>query len=287
MFEAFTQFFEKLPATSQSAIIASLVTLCGAVFTATIALIGILVAHRGNEKRLAKQLEHDRQQKRIDREMELRKSIYLEAAEAIDSGLLVLGNYANLTKTFDELFREFYEKRGALAKVHLIGKESTVTAVLEFSVAFGEELKRLSLLRLPLTQIQERINFLGDQIKLFSRERDRMIDLMKQLNFEGNRDQHRWDFVRQTFEFEKKRIDDSIAEQLSLDSKLKKNWLAFASECASASNRVALLVAPAVKAVRDELELPFDFEVYKTTLEERIKRQQQSMNEYFDKLQKN
>lgn len=285
MIEAIAQFFDKLPATSQSAIVASLVTLCGAILAATIALIGILITHRGNERRLLKQLDHDRQQKRVDREMELRKEVYLGAAEAIDAGLVVLSSYANLEKTPDELFREFYAKRGALSKVHLIAKESTVTAVLAFSIEFGEEIKRLSLLRQPLTQAWVRLEFLGGQIQFFGKERDRMVDLMKQLNFEGNNDPHRWDFVRNTFEFEKKRVDDAIAEQLSLDAKLKNDWAVFASECFSATNRVSRLVAPAVKAVRDELELPFDYEVYRATIDESLRRQQDSMIVYLNRLQ--
>ncbi len=285
MIEAVAQFFAKLPATSQAAIVASLVTLCGAILAATIALIGILVTHRGNERRLLRQLEHDRGQKRVDREMELRKEVYLGAAEAIDAGLVTLSNYANLTKTPEELFREFNEKRGALSKVHLIAKESTVTAVLAFSIEFGEEVKRLSLLRHPLTQTRARLELLGNQIQLFGKERDRMVELMKQLNFEGNNDPHRWDFVRNTFEFEKNRVDDFIAEQLSLDAKLKGDWAVFASECFSAANRVSSLVAPAVKAVRDELELPFDYEIYKATIDESLRRQQGSMSAYLNRLQ--
>lgn len=285
MIEVIAQFFDNLPATSQAAIVASLVTLCGAVLAATIALIGILVSHRGNEKRLSKQLDHDRQQKRVDREMELRKEVYLDAAEAIDAGIVALSNYANLTKKPEELFREFYEKRGALSKVHLIAKETTVTAVLAFSIEFGEEVRRLSLLRHSLTQTQARLKFLGNQIQFFAKERDRMIDLMKQLNFEGNNDSHRWDFVRKTFELEKKRADDAIAEQLSLDATLKNDWALFASECFSATNRVSRLVAPAVRAVRDELELPFDYEVYKATIDESLRRQQDSMSVYLDRLQ--
>lgn len=286
MIESAVQFFNSLPATSQSAVIASVVTLSGAILAATIALIGVFVTHRGNEKRFSKQLEHDRQQKRVDREMDLRKAVYLGAAEAIDAGLVVLSNYANLEKTPEELFREFSGKRSALSKIHLIAKEQTVTAVLAFSTEFADEVKRLSLLRNPLTQIQARIRMLGDHIQIFGKERDRMVDLMKQLNFEGNQDQRRWAFVRHTFEFEKKRVDDAIAEQLALDAKFRNDWAIFASECFSAANRVSGLVAPAVKAVRDELELPFDYELYKATIDESLKRQQESMRVFLDKLQR-
>ena len=65
MIQNFLQFLVSLPPTSQAAIIASLVTLTGAVFAAFAAFLGAYIAHRGNERRFAKQLEHERQRNRV------------------------------------------------------------------------------------------------------------------------------------------------------------------------------------------------------------------------------
>jgi hypothetical protein len=279
MTENIIQFFNNLPATSQSAIIASVVTVLGVIFSA-------VFTHLGNERRFAKQLKHDRLQKRVDREMELRKEVYLNAAEAIDAGLVVINNYANLGKTPEELFKEFSEKRSAFSKMHLIARESTVASIQALGLEFDEAVKRLSLLRQPLTQMQAQLKLLNDQIHASGRERDRMVELMKQLNFEGNKDAHRWDFVRNTFEFEQQRVSKAIEEQMILDARLKADWAIFATECFSAANKISGLIAPAVKAVRDELELSFDYTSYKTTIDESLKRQHESMKIYLDELLK-
>lgn len=284
MLNTFFQYLDKLPPTSQAAIIASFVTLVGAVLAATIALIGIVINHRGNERRFAKQLAHDREQKRIEREMDLRREVYLDTAEAIVASLELIARYADIEIPRNELSTEYSEKRSAISKVHLIGHETTVNALLEFTHEFSVAVMRLALLREPLLQMRAKLQLLNEQIQAFGKERDRMVDLMKQLNFEGNQETHRWEFVRNTFEFETKRVNDSINEQQSLNAKLKTDWIIFAAECFSTSNKLSALLPPAVKAVRDELELPLDYEMYKATIDEGLRRNQESLTAYLSKL---
>lgn len=81
MMEAISQFFAKLPDTSQAAIIASVVTLMGALFASIVALLGVYITHRGNEKRFRKQLEYNRQQKRIERRAEIVAELYTKLVE--------------------------------------------------------------------------------------------------------------------------------------------------------------------------------------------------------------
>ena len=76
MLETVSQFFAKLPDTFQAAIIASLGTLVGALFGSIVALLGVYMTHRGNERRFRKQLEYDRQQKRIERRAEIVAELY-------------------------------------------------------------------------------------------------------------------------------------------------------------------------------------------------------------------
>lgn len=286
MIDALIQFFTGLPATSQAAIIASLVTLLGAVCAALIALIGILVNHRGNERRFAKQLAYDRELKRIEREMELRRDVYLATADAIVAGLALISRYADLSVTKDELTKDFFEKRSALSKVHLVGKEATVKAILEFTQELGIATLHLASLRNPLLQMKAQLEILDGQMKIFGKERDRMVELMKQLNFEGTQEARRWDFVKNTFEFEQQRVNDCLKQHEALHNKLKKAWTPFAAECFSTLNKLNALLPAAVKAVRDELELPIDFEFYKKAIDENLRRQQEVLSGYLNDINK-
>lgn len=231
-------------------------------------------------------MAHDRDQKRIEREMELRRDVYLQTAEAVVAGINLISRYADLGVAKEDLGKEFFEKRSAFAKVHLIGKEATVKALLAFNQELSSAVMRMALLRNPLVEMQNRIKFLNDQILAFGRERDRMVELMKQLNFEGNREQHRWAFVQNTFEFEQKRVNDAIAEQQMLQAKLSTEWAAFAQECFVTVKKLNLLVPEVVKAIRDELDLPIDYAAYKQEFDKLIEKNHDSLSQYLDSFRK-
>lgn len=76
MVDAACSWFAALPDTSQAALIASLVTLGGAIFAGIAGFFGAYVTNRANDRRLKKQLAHDRQQRRIERRTEVVAELY-------------------------------------------------------------------------------------------------------------------------------------------------------------------------------------------------------------------
>ncbi len=282
--EEIIKAFSGLPDTSKSAIIASIITFIGVIFAATAAFVGVYVTHCGHERRFKAQLEHDKSLKRLEREMSLRKEIYLEAAEAIVAGLTAVTRHADLNLPHNELTKEFNEKRSAIAKVHLIGREQTVYAVSAFTDQLSAVLLQLSLQRQPLLQMLARQKALADQIAAHGKEKDRIIEIMKQLNFDGNTEQHRWDFVRKGFEFEDTRMQEALAEQQALAPKLRSDHLRFLQTCSDQSSEITKLLIPAVKEVRTELDLPFDEEKYSKMMEESRNQQTQMIRKFIAEL---
>lgn len=284
MLKAFTDFFVQLPETTKAAVVASLVTLLGTFAAAIAAFIGVYVTHRGHEHRFKAQLQSEKDKSKVDREMTLRKEVYLGAAEAIIAGLGVVARHADLSVAQDELAKEFTEKRSAMAKVHLIGGEETLNAVTAFTVELGAAILKLSLGRYPLLQMKSRLKILADQIQAFGQERDRMVQLMKELNFAGNAEAHRWNFVQNTFDFEQKRVSDAIVEQKTLSAQLRDQWLPYTASCYDASARISKLLVPAIKAVRSELGLPFDVTSYEVLVAESMKKQDQALKDFLGSI---
>ena len=285
MLEALANFFSQMPETSKAAVVASLVTFLGTLAATIAALVGVYVTHQGHERRFKAQLQSEKDKSKVDREMALRKEVYLGAAEAIVAGLGVIARHADLSVPQEELAKEFTEKRGAIAKVHLIGGEETLNAVAAFSVELGAAILKLSLGRYPLLQIRSRLKILENQIQAFGQERDRMVQLMKELNFAGNAEAHRWSFVQNTFEFEQKRVNEAIEEQKALNAKLRAQWVPYTAICYDTSARVSRLLVPAVKAVRAELGLPFDAASYQVLVEESMQKQDQALKEFLGGIQ--
>ncbi|MGH9428465.1 MAG: hypothetical protein ACRD2L_19435, partial [Terriglobia bacterium] len=244
-----------------------------------------LVTNRGHEKRLRRQLEHGREQKRLEREMSLRKAVYLEAAEAVTSSLAAFGRLADLSVPQDDLAKQFSEMTRALAKVQIIGSSATLSAVSIFSTEATSAVLELTLARQPLLGKQGQLTMMDDQIKSSGEERDRMVQLMKQLNFEGDRDTNRWQFLKDTFEYEQKRVGETLAEQAKVRSEFWKEWLDYAQRCYETSTGISQLLVPAMRSVREELGLPFDAEAYRKRVEASQQRQNQAMSEFFRRVQ--
>ena len=57
-------------------------------------LSGVFVANLSQNKRLRAQLAHEREMKNREREMSLRKDVYLAGAEAVYAGLLAVNRFA-------------------------------------------------------------------------------------------------------------------------------------------------------------------------------------------------
>jgi hypothetical protein len=218
--------------------------------------------------------------------MDLRKQVYLDAAEAVDAAVSMIHRYANIRLNQEDLSKEFAKKWSAISKIHIIGQEETLKSIIKFTSELNAAIIRLSLQRQPLVETFDKINILSEQIKLFAKERDRMIELMKQLNFDGNTDEHRWKFIEKNVEFERKRIDEATKEQKILSEKLRTDWAKFIAECYATSAQIRELLIPAVKAVRDELELPLNYDQYKLSMEESIHSQDKFVNEYLEGLLK-
>jgi hypothetical protein len=278
--------FNKLQPTSQAAIIAAIVTLSGAIFAATATLVGVYITHRGNERRFTKQLEHDREQKRTEREMAIRKEVFLDAAEAIVAGIGIITRYADLKIPADDLAKEFSEKRSAIAKLHLIAREETVYSVSLFMSELSEAILQLSLRRQALIQLQTRIVFLDREIEGSGREKERLIDLMRQLNFDGNIEQRRWDYLKNNFSFEEKREMEAILEKQTLNEKLEGEWIAFTRQCFELSSTVSKLLIPVVKAARDEIKMPLDENKYRQIIEQSLLQQDKMIMDFLSEIEK-
>ena len=94
------------------------------------------------------------------------------------------------------------------------------------------------------------------------------------------------EIYQDALEFEQKMIVDTTEQQKKLSEKLKIDWAKFVAECYAISVQFREMVVPAVKAVREELELPFDYEHYKLTMEESIHSQDKLLKEYLDQILK-
>lgn len=265
---------EKIPASFWGVVVGSL-----------LALGGVVVSNRANDRRLRQQLAHDREIRNRERELSLRKDIYLAAAEAISTGINSLGSFANLDIPNDKLTAAYIDKSPSIAKVHVIALKDTAKAIAKLVGELGAAYLRLFAARLPLLAEKQRIAVLKDSMDAFGRERDRMLELMKQYNLSGEKDPRKWDILEKNFNFEQQRINAAIKEHDGLSSAMYLKQIDLMTECINETTKLSRLIVPVLVAVRAELDIPLDEESYVAVMEESILHQKSAVAEFIKQVQ--
>ena len=256
-----------------------------AVVTLSASLGSIILTNHYNNRRLQAQLAHDRDLKNRDREMSLRKDIYLAAAEAVSAGLFAVSRFANLDVPHDKLTEGYLDKAPSINKVHIIANEETVRAVANFTGELDATMLRLAVRRFALVAQKQRIELLRAQIDTSLKENARTLELQKQYNIDGLTDQHKWAVLQQNFEFERGRCERAMQEADTLDATLYPERLRYVEECFGERIKLGRLLIPVVFSIRKELELPIDETEFRRISEEATAKQVESLKEFMRDLQ--
>jgi hypothetical protein len=259
-------------------------TFWGVVIGSFFSLGGIVIANRANDRRLREQLTHDREMRNRDRELSLRKDIYLSAAEAVSAGITAIGRFTDLEIPNNKLTETYVDKSPAIAKVHVIANQRTAEALTNLAGELNAAYLRLLTKRNPLVLEKNQISILQQQIDSFSKERDRMLELMKQFNLDGSIDQRRWEVINKNFEFEQNRITETSKQLSTLLAGLSLKQLQFMKDCIDETNSLSRLTVPVIVSARAELEMPIDEQTYAQVIERSIKRQEANIEAFMENL---
>ena len=140
-------WFYSIPDTVYAAVIASFLTLGG-----------VLLTNHSSHKRLITQLAIEADERSKEREINLRKEVYLKTAEGLTRaqqflGVLSKGNFSSLD--IDNYLRGFFS---SASKIHIVGTDKTIKAITEVVAKFNEGMLRLVSLSLPLDNIKTDID---------------------------------------------------------------------------------------------------------------------------------
>jgi hypothetical protein len=248
-------------------------TFWGVVIGSFFTLSGVILSNRASERRMRAQFEHDRDLRARERDLNLRKEIYLAAAEALNAGLEAVGRLGNIDVPLDKAVEVYADKAPAIAKVHVIAREETFIAVGQLSVALNQAILQLTTKRIPLTLLQGRIASMSQLLDGFQKESAHALELMRNYNIEGTVDLRRFEAIEGQFKFEQNRINETVNERFLVQKELMSKQLVYIEESLGLAGAVTALIAPVVIAVRRELELPFDEDAYRRMVADLQERQ--------------
>jgi hypothetical protein len=256
----------------------------GVVVGSFFSVLGVALSNRASDKRLLAQFKHEHKLKTKDREMALRKEIFLDAAEAISAGLSAVGRISNLELENDQVMAVYLEKAPAIAKVHVVASEETVKVLSQLMGDMAAAYLKLFARRYELMAVKNQIINLNNQVAEFGKERQKYLALMQQYNIEVVVDKQRWDAVNKGYEFENKRAVDAGNQGAELSQSLQAQRLEFVKECTSVSAKLSEMIIPVVLSARKELELPLDAEIYRFHMNEAQMKQTQAIDGFLQKF---
>jgi hypothetical protein len=266
-------FFQKIPAAFWG-------VLAGSFFS----LGGVVLSNRNSARNLSAQLENDRNMRKADREMALRKEIYLAASEAISVGLSTVGRFIDLNVDAQELLAAYIEKAPAIAKVNMIANENTLRKIAGIASALSATFTQLHGERLPGLAIRNRLRLASGNTDVFLALHKRSADILHEENRKVQPDPAVLAAMRRTLDFDSELVSNSLAEQRPLEQEFLAAGAELADKVVAHLVRLNGLLANTVASARDELAMPIDVEVLRGILAEVTAQQSAALQALIDQM---
>ncbi|MEI8670634.1 chromosome partitioning protein ParA [Pseudoalteromonas sp. B131b] len=267
--ESFIELISKVPNVIWSAVIASLLT-----------FLGVLWTNKGNEKRQTALLEHEKQKYQSEQKLALKKEVFLNVARSFADVLGIIPKLMNLDFTQKEIEIQMSDHSGIVAKSYLAAKEESVAVILNYSAETAEVFIKLMHERAIALDHKKAIEIYQATIDSAKKEKDRIISMMKELNHQVHNNQATFDYLNKSYEIQEGIINRSTVSLEEQKSILQPLHMTFAKKCLSEHSRLLSLLPPMTIALRGELENDLNSQTFVDALNDNIQR----MNVAFDSI---
>lgn len=239
-------------------------TFSGSLFT----LLGVWFTNHYTDKRAERAHEHERNSKKLDREMALRRDVYLAAAEAISHGMQMLPNYCNPLMPDHDITKEFLNKAPAIAKVQVVSDVRVSAAILKVVRALSDVTLDIGPSRASLMQAQATLT---DKEKIKDARLQTREAIAAQM-LEGVRSGAIKTLTNDPNPELLAILDEAIAQETRAVEEARNDvrnlTIQTFAVALSGLNTISSLLPEAYLAVREELSLDVDAEAFKAILDE-------------------
>ncbi|MEH6347767.1 MAG: hypothetical protein V7785_21915 [Bermanella sp.] len=235
-----------IPSVVWSGIIAAVIGSC-------LTLLGVFLNNRGHAKRQIALLKHEREKHQADQKSALKTAILLDVAGSFAEVLGVIPKLGDLDFTQKDIDEKIKDNSSIIAKSYLAAEEKTVDEILKFSTEISIVLVQLLTSRFAILDHQEAIKIYKNSLSLANEEKDRLLSLIKEFNFQGRTDEAQLKYLNDSYEHQQ---TDSISCIKSISKQkaiLKPLHQEFYRKCLSEHARLTSLLVPMAVALRSEL----------------------------------
>jgi len=255
--ESAISLFTSIPDVVWAAIIASVLT-----------FLGVTLSNKANRKCLLLQLNYAAQEKDKEREMQLRRDVYIEAAEAVAEAIRDIQLLPNRI-IYSNNFEICNKLLPALAKVHMVGTFDTIKKTTQFMEKFNQS-------TLPIVPEITKFAVLKREITTLNGISESQISTLKEINknfeqMDSSNKQLSIDIYKKTFNNMKTKHDATIVSIAEKEAQLKALHAKLLSMCLKAGNYLQKESLHIILSIRKELNLEIDSAEYLSKMNEAFK----------------
>jgi len=243
-------------------------TLWGFLIGSLLTVLGVILTNAANTKRLRLQHEHEWRLESKERDLNLRRDIYLAAMEAIATSVATIGRFSNLNIPSDDLELILTDKSPAFSRVSIVGQEATIQAVANFSRELTGTFLRLSAKREKLSWLMQRLASVEQKIAQVLQAQEHTQAQLDACRIAEPRDESAQDTLEKTLTLQQQRLEALRAEEMELTKQTFPGQMSLVRDSIVESAALERLLVPLISLIRAELELPFEAESYGRIIEE-------------------
>jgi len=244
----------------------------GIVVGAAIALGGVILSDRAQEKRQRADQTHDRTERKKDREFAARKEILLDAATGLYGMTQCVSHLSDLAIPYAQIMKDNQEYAVPVARAYIIASDETIRAMAALSTGVQADLLRLSYDRSELDKAQRYASTIEAKQRSHNEAAERVIERMRQFNFEGMSDPARWQKANAMHDYDRKLALGAAEERDSIGQQTFPRHMALSEEVLKAAKGRWPEIVRVLVAIRRELGVPTDEAELMRVIEDSSKR---------------
>jgi hypothetical protein len=255
--------FHALPAVQPDSVIAGMPAsvfgnVVSGVVGSVITLGGVLLSNWHGRGLKREELKHDATQRNHEREMMLRREVFLPAVEAALTMQASIGTLVNIEIPAVVASEKYQAGHATFIKVAAIGTQETVLACQALNGALGNSLLQLSARRAGLQHLQNQLADLDRNTTLHEGLRDSWFKVQQELVAKGEKDAEVWQAARNHFTHHINEISKAMTERSRIVSERQLAHGEMARLMLKHVEALGPLFPPALFSMRREMQLPLD-----------------------------
>jgi len=245
--EALVAWLELVPESIWGAIV-------GALIGSGLTLLGVWLTNRQALKQQRLLFDHESKEKQRERLSNLRRDVYLPAIDAVVGMGSTLGRLVNEDPTNEEITKQAVIFGSAIARVQMVCSEKSLRLVAEVQRAYLAAQLEVQKRKFPMSLRGGKIKVMLGSRERHDAEWGRCIELMKEYNLAGISDPPRWETIQRQSEFAAKERQEASREHTRLTHEQETERLQLLRDFLQRMKGLAQIQAPALAALRAELE---------------------------------